>query len=141
MDVRLETCMHCMNKKFDPKRGVVCNLTDDKPTWDFSCPDYERNEARYNDHLAKKKEEEAIQASNNTMGLSKIGIRNGIVAGIIILAAATTWFIWGLTVDIIFFYPIILFVFGMIILIRGIIKQKQQKARTRSSSEILDSID
>jgi hypothetical protein len=37
---RLEFCAKCGNRKFDPKQGIVCGLTDMKPTFEMSCPDY-----------------------------------------------------------------------------------------------------
>ncbi|KAB1065995.1 inorganic phosphate transporter [Salibacter halophilus] len=40
---RLELCKKCLNRKFDTKTGVVCGLTDEKPTFDETCPDFKKD--------------------------------------------------------------------------------------------------
>lgn len=37
---RLTFCKTCHNKKFDFDRGFTCKLTDDKPTFNRTCPSY-----------------------------------------------------------------------------------------------------
>ncbi|MCR9253278.1 MAG: hypothetical protein NXI20_22890 [bacterium] len=37
---KLDYCRVCENRKTDYERGIVCGLTDDKPTWEDSCPDF-----------------------------------------------------------------------------------------------------
>jgi uncharacterized RDD family membrane protein YckC len=39
-EYRLGYCKVCDNKKFDPERGLVCGLTDAKPTFAESCESY-----------------------------------------------------------------------------------------------------
>ena len=138
MDPRLETCLHCMNKKFDLKRGVVCNLTDAKPDWDFSCDKYDRNDGLYRNHLIQKEKENKLEAESATLGFSQVGIKSGIVAGMIVMVLSIVWLLVGLSFNWIFYYPFILFIFGAIAFVRGIIKRKKRKAKTKSSVEILD---
>lgn len=40
LEEKLKVCLNCDNRKFDMKRGTVCKLTDEKPTFEDSCPDY-----------------------------------------------------------------------------------------------------
>jgi hypothetical protein len=40
---KIKICMTCQQCKRD-HRGVVCGITDEKPTFDFQCPDYIANE-------------------------------------------------------------------------------------------------
>ncbi len=42
---KINICKTCTNKKFDRDRGIVCGLTDQKPTFENSCSDYNANEA------------------------------------------------------------------------------------------------
>jgi hypothetical protein len=138
MDPRLETCMHCMNKKFDPKRGIVCNLTDAKPEWDHTCPEYERNEKQFIAHELNLKKQAEMQASDDTMGLSAVGIKNGILAGIIVIIGGIVWLVAGIYYDLIFIYPFILIVFGVVILLRGILKQRNKIKKKKSAVDVLD---
>lgn len=38
---RLESCKICENKKFDPNRGIVCGLTNEKPDFENTCPSFQ----------------------------------------------------------------------------------------------------
>lgn len=42
---KLELCRHCRNRKFDKARGLFCGLTDDKPQFEETCPDYVEDKA------------------------------------------------------------------------------------------------
>ncbi len=39
-----EICEQCKNAGFDPKRGIICKLTDEKPNFDTACPNFEMTE-------------------------------------------------------------------------------------------------
>lgn len=39
----IDLCKNCTNQAFDPKRGIVCGLTNEKPTFESSCPDFKSN--------------------------------------------------------------------------------------------------
>jgi hypothetical protein len=41
---KINICKTCTNKKFDRDRGIVCGLSDQKPTFEDSCSDYNANE-------------------------------------------------------------------------------------------------
>ncbi len=37
---RLKLCEKCKNRKFDFQTGLICSLTDEKPKFEHTCPDY-----------------------------------------------------------------------------------------------------
>lgn len=41
---KLEVCLGCKNRKFDPMRGTLCSLSDAKPSFGDSCPNYAADE-------------------------------------------------------------------------------------------------
>jgi hypothetical protein len=40
----LETCKKCNKRKFDFQRGIFCGLTNEKPTFENTCPNFEGDE-------------------------------------------------------------------------------------------------
>ncbi|MCX6821981.1 MAG: hypothetical protein NTW30_04350 [Candidatus Aenigmarchaeota archaeon] len=54
-------------------------------------------------------------------GPEKAGIKKGVIGGIIMIGIATVWFIGGLYIGLIFFYPPILFLIGVYALIKGLV--------------------
>ena len=42
-DKVLSYCQYCSNRSFDSKKGVYCSLTQRKPDFDKSCPDFEKD--------------------------------------------------------------------------------------------------
>lgn len=50
----------------------------------------------------------------------KAGLRAGVVGGLLMMALAAVWFFGGLAVGYIFFYPPILFIVGLVGLLKGI---------------------
>lgn len=41
---KLDFCKKCKKRKFDLKQGIVCGLTNEKPTFEDNCPDFESDE-------------------------------------------------------------------------------------------------
>jgi hypothetical protein len=41
---KLDFCKKCKKRKFDSKLGIVCSLTNEKPTFEDNCPDFESDE-------------------------------------------------------------------------------------------------
>lgn len=54
-------------------------------------------------------------------GPERAGIKKGVVGGMIMIGIATVWFIGGLYMGFIFFYPPILFLIGVYALIKGLV--------------------
>lgn len=58
-------------------------------------------------------------------GYSGIAINGSIITGLLMMLGAVVWFVAGLAGGIIFFYPIILFVFGIAAIYRGFTGQEE----------------
>lgn len=41
---KLDLCKKCKKRKFDLAQGIICGLTNGKPTFENSCPDFENDE-------------------------------------------------------------------------------------------------
>ena len=41
---KLDFCKRCKKRKYDTKQGIVCSLTNEKPTFEDNCADFERDE-------------------------------------------------------------------------------------------------
>ena len=40
----IDTCRKCKNQKFENTQGIICGLTNAKPTFEETCPEFIRNE-------------------------------------------------------------------------------------------------
>lgn len=58
------------------------------------------------------------------------------VSGILMMIGAVVWFVGGLAVDIIFFYPPILFIFGLIQFFRGLFSSSSSDTPTYPQNQI-----
>ena len=45
---KLQYCKVCVHKKMDFQQGLLCGLTNEKPSFDMFCKDYERDVAAEN---------------------------------------------------------------------------------------------
>ncbi|MEX2483554.1 MAG: hypothetical protein WED10_03300 [Brumimicrobium sp.] len=135
---RLSFCKRCINRSFSPKGGVICSLTSDVATFDQSCKDFSVDEKM---ELSMKRQEADVigeEVHSDSLGLSIIGIKNGIIAGIIVIIGAIVWLGIGLSYQRLFFYPIILFLIGVIALIKGIVKQQKSIAAKKVAETVID---
>lgn len=41
---QLRFCKSCLKRHFDPRRGIVCSITDEKADFSAVCPNYQRDE-------------------------------------------------------------------------------------------------
>lgn len=133
-EYRLSFCTRCLNREFNAQQGIICSLTKERASFDDSCKDFNVDD-RENTNLELRKEiERKEQLHSDTYGLSKLGIKSGILAGVIIQGVALAWFIYGFFyANIIFFYPPILFIIGFVVLFRGIRNRNQHKSEMRIS--------
>lgn len=51
---KLNICSTCTNRKLDINTGIVCNLTNEKPTFEPTCSDYNKDENTRETILAAK---------------------------------------------------------------------------------------
>ena len=137
----LDDCKVCTNRSFDMKKGLICSLTKEHAAYEepecsnFNFDQVAADKKAVSDALRKEDAENSA-----TLGLAKFGIKNQIVAGILIITVALSWLIIGISNNLIFYYPIILLIAGLVVTIRGLITEnKKVKAKKdNSSSEILD---
>lgn len=55
---KIKICSTCQNRKWDKERGIVCNLTDQKPTFEFQCEHY----------LSDEKAVESVKQMESALG-------------------------------------------------------------------------
>jgi hypothetical protein len=134
---RLEFCQKCAKREFSPIKGIICSLTKEQATFVGNCVEFHEDEKEAQIQEDKKIIIQKEKELDDSFGLSRIGIKNGVVAGIIVVIAAIIWFVLGLIYfDVIFFFPPVLLVFGVLTLINGVKKERKKKA---FNNQILDS--
>lgn len=57
---QLKFCRVCINQKFDPVRGIVCNLTDRVADFEAICPNYLEDIGKKAEFAEKSNENEMI---------------------------------------------------------------------------------
>ena len=137
----VDYCSVCTKRKFDMKKGQICSLTNEYPEFDSECQerDIDENLLEKQVRFKEQKEKDLIEAK--TFGLSKFGIKNQFASGVIVAGGGLTWLIVGLSQDIIFFYPIILIVIGIVLIIKSIsdkIRKSAQELKNKEKDQILD---
>ena len=135
---RVAFCERCIKREFSPQKGIICSLTMEQADFQGNCKGYSEDieEAGI---LDQKREELANQVvQQESLGLTALGISNGITAGFMTMFLAIAWFAIGyFYMDRIFFYPPILFVIGIITAIRGVNKKKRKKV-VKNNEDLLD---
>ena len=133
---RVEFCERCTKRQYGPN-GIACSLTGEHAAFEEFCIDFEEDEREartideYKADYAKSQGE--IQPFNNEKKI----INSGIVIGILIMVGASTWLVIGLSHGLFFWYPPILFILGVIAMVRGIRQKSEQRKKNHDS--ILDS--
>lgn len=128
----LEYCQVCTKKSFNPQKGIVCSLTGEHAAYEEEeCPDFDLNQSAQDDREYRQKIREEEDQQLATFGLSRFGITNPIVAGIILFITALGWLVIGYYNGWIFFYPILLLIASIAILIRGL----QQRTENRKKKD------
>lgn len=95
---QLEYCKKCVNRKMDMKQGLICNLTNEKATFQNECPDYQFDE---NAKLAPLDDKEGLLKADITKALpaeimqqlkGEQNLTAGIISGLIVgLLGALLW--------------------------------------------------
>lgn len=57
MSEKIKICSTCNNRKMDIQRGIICNLTDAKPEFEFACESYSADEAAVAREKAKAEDQ------------------------------------------------------------------------------------
>jgi len=117
LEERLNYCKICQNRKMDFNIGIVCKLTDKKPDFEPTCPDFAVDQEELTHY--QNREEEVEESDGGTFAVEKKGIKKGMLGGIAMVVIAVVWFFGGLAAGYIFFYPPILFAIGVFAIIKG----------------------
>nr|WP_319400564.1 hypothetical protein [uncultured Carboxylicivirga sp.] len=118
----LQQCKVCTKRKFNTSTGLICGLTMEKPNYTEKCEKGELDEAEAV-RLQKLQSEVIAEDSNGGFfGAEKKGIQKGVLGGVVMMAIATVWFVGGWIAGFIFYYPPILFIIGIVALIKGIVE-------------------
>jgi hypothetical protein len=137
----LDVCKVCTKRSFDMKKGLICSLTKEHANYNESdCPDFDYDSVAADKKAVSDALRKADEENSATFGLAQFGIKNQIVAGLIISGLSLTWLIIGLSYGWIFYYPIIILIIGIVVMIRGfIVEGKKLKAKKEEpSNDILD---
>lgn len=116
---KLQFCRICTKRTMDFNVGVLCGLTQAKPAWEEKCNDFNYDEPEANRLANLQKAADSEEEYQGSFGLEKKGMSKGVLGGIIMMAIALVWFVGGWIMGIIFFYPPILFVIGLVAFIKG----------------------
>ena len=138
----LAYCTICCNRKFSTNKGIICSLTDEIANFDPTCPEFKKDDyAITRNQVVNAGINSQTVADDFTFGLDKIGIKNGFLAGLLLIGLGGAWLIWGLKNGVIFYYAFIVIGFGLIALIIAVIntiKRQQIQRRHYKDSQILD---
>lgn len=141
---RLAICELCTNRGFSPKLGSVCSLTNERAVFEGQCSDFSedaRMVANKDRELEDKEYERKYSGEiSDQVGAAlenKHGMNGRVVAGVVAIVIALLWFVLGIVlINRIFYYPIILFGFGIYKIIDGMIKGREKSLKEKS--DILD---
>jgi hypothetical protein len=143
---QLKFCKICLNRTLSKERGLICKLTNEKADFETNCSSFSKDEdAYYNELLFESRNVESSIPKDYMFGLEKYGIKNGIVAGVILLLIGFGWLLTGLKYHFIFWYPLILIVVGAFVLVGGIVNyiirqklNKNQQIKLEENNQTLD---
>lgn len=123
------------------QNGLLCGLINDYPSFEYSCEKYLRDEKKWEEEQALKKEREEEELYQNTGGLSTIGIKSSVVAGIMIMIIAVLLQLLLLSIDRISLWLIFLFLGGMALTIKGAFMDVKKRRKKALNKEVLDRFD
>jgi hypothetical protein len=63
--------------------------------------------------------ENSAQEGGVFFAYERTGVKKGVLGGLIMIAIAVTWFLVGLAIGYVFFYPAILFIIGLYAFLKG----------------------
>ncbi len=137
---RIQFCQKCTKRSFSPKSGIVCSLTDAPAEFETTCPDYDEDakEAKMIALVQEERDKEKEGTKIDPLKFEKKVFNGGIWGGVAAMVGSLIWFIAGIQMGRIFYYPIALFIFGTIGLIRGIIAKNAEIKKQSFDTTILD---
>ncbi len=117
---QLRFCQICENRKFSAQQGIVCSLTDAKPTFKENCPDFKIDKAEAERKATQEREIQEQEEMSGGFAPEKAGVKKGVMGGVVMMVIAVVWFVVGYQAGRIFYYPPVLFLIGLYALIKGI---------------------
>lgn len=138
----LKSCKICLKRKFLMEKGLVCSLTNEWADFDDKCPDFKLDNvaAIQQKNIDSARKEEGL--SLETGGLHVIGIKNGAVAGFIILGLGLAWLFGGIIyMGLIFYYSFAIILIGATLTVNYYInlhRKRKKEALLRRQDDILD---
>ncbi len=121
LDEQLKFCRICIKRKLNPAIGLVCSITDQKPSFTDSCHNFFADEQEAQ-RLITLEKEAAMEENAGFFAQEQKGIQKGVWGGVIMITIAIVWFVVGWYAGYIYFYPPVLFVIGIFALVKGIMK-------------------
>ncbi len=119
---KLQYCKLCTNRKTNLQTGMICGLTEAKPDFAVKCGKFSPDEVAIKQEMAKREARTEVAETGGFFGPEKKGMKKGALGGIIMIAIALIWFFGGLAAGILFYYPPILFLIGLVALIKGLVE-------------------
>ena len=123
IDEQLKYCRICENRKMDFATGLVCSLTNGKPTFEGTCPDFKVDQSEANRLVQLERDAREEEESQSAFSPERKAIKMGVWGGVLMIAIAAVWFFAGLAAGYIYFYPPVLFVIGIYAIIKGVVKK------------------
>lgn len=123
LEQRLQYCRACNNRRMNPAIGLVCSLTEEKPTFEDQCADFDLDAAEAQRISALEQEAAHEEATEGGFfAMEQKGIQKGAMGGVIMIVISVVWFVLGWQAGYIYYYPPILFCIGVYALVKGLIK-------------------
>ncbi len=138
-EYRLKFCQQCTSKQFSPQKGIVCAHTGEHATFDMNCPDYIEDPVAVKQVKRELEAKKEYAAYEESMGMSRFGIKDGLWAGIVMLFLGVLIIVGGvLLFDRLFLYAFVLIVLGIIAIVRGTNRRSQDAIRKARSENAID---
>ncbi|MGB0521641.1 MAG: hypothetical protein ACPGJS_01715 [Flammeovirgaceae bacterium] len=126
---QLAYCSVCHNRKMS-QQGLICSITAAKATFQSACESFDLDQAE-RVRRAQRDLEVERSSDGDFFEMGEKGFKAGVSGGIVMIVIAVVWFGGGLTVDRIFFYPPVLFLIGLVALVKGLVDSNGKKHEYR----------
>lgn len=135
---QIKFCEKCLNREYS-SQGILCKLTHEKATFTDTCPDFSEDEKEARIIKENQKSLELHERGNIPFGSEKSILNGGIIGGSLAIVGSLVWFFGALIfMDTIFFYPPILFILGIVGLVKGINQRNEARRKEAASRDVLD---
>ena len=116
---QLAYCRICHNRQMS-KQGLICKVTEAKADFDLNCDHFDFDEREQERRRQRDLAVEHSEAASDVFAPERRGLRLGALGGIGMMLIAVIWFFGGYEAGYIFYYPPVLFIIGLVGLIKGL---------------------